>query len=45
MKLLTETIREKLIANGRKQDLVRGTEGEIDFRPVVKLFTPDAGCT
>ena len=45
MKLLTETIREKLIANGRKQDLVRGTEDEIDFRPVVKLFTPDAGCT
>ena len=45
MKLLTETIRRQLIANGRKQDPVRGTEDEIDFRPVVKLFTPDAACT
>jgi len=24
---------------------VRGTTGEIDFQPVVKLFTPDGGCT
>ena len=45
MKLLTETIREKLVANGRKQDPVRGADDEIDFRPVVKLFTPDAACT
>lgn len=43
--ILTENIRRQLIANGRKQDLVRGTEDEIDFSPVVKLFTPDAGCT
>ena len=45
MKLLTKTIHDKLLANGRKQNDVRGTPEEIDFRPVVKLFTPDAGCT
>jgi hypothetical protein len=40
MKLLTKPIREKLIANGKAQDKVRGTEDEIDFEPVVKLFNP-----
>jgi hypothetical protein len=45
MKLLTETIRRQLLENGRRQDTVRGTEDEIDFRPVVKLFTPDGACT
>ncbi len=45
MKLLTKNIHDKLLANGRKQDDVRGTAEEIDFPPVVKLFTPDAGCT
>ena len=45
MKLLTKNIHDKLLANGRKQDDVRGTPEEIDFHPVVKLFTPDAGCT
>ena len=45
MKLLTKSIREKLLSNGRTQELVRGTDEEIDFRPVVKLFTPDAACT
>ncbi len=45
MKLLTKTIHHKLLTNGRKQDAVRGTEDEIDFRPVVKLFTPDGGST
>jgi hypothetical protein len=40
MKLLTKPIREKLIANGKAQDKVRGTEDEIDFKPVVKLFNP-----
>ena len=45
MKLLTKNIHNKLLANGRKQDEVRGTDDEIDFHPVVKLFTPDAGCT
>lgn len=45
MKLLTKSIREKHLANGRRQEPVRGTNEEIDFRPVVKLFTPDAACT
>jgi hypothetical protein len=45
MKLLTTSIREQLLANGRKQNPVRGTPAEIDFKPVVKLFTPDAACT
>jgi len=29
----------------RKQEPVRGTNGTLDFHPVVKLFTPDAGGT
>ncbi|TPI54197.1 DUF2958 domain-containing protein [Mesorhizobium sp. B3-1-3] len=45
MQLLTQDLREKLLANGRQQLPVRGTDGEIDFVPVVKLFTPDAGAT
>ena len=45
MKLLTEAQREKLVDNGRRQAPVRGTERELDFEPVVKLFTPDAGAT
>ena len=45
MKLLTTSIHEQLLANGRKQEPVRGTADEIDFKPAVKLFTPDAGCT
>jgi hypothetical protein len=45
MKLLTKPILETMLANGRKQDPLRGTEEEIDFKPVVKLFTPDANCT
>ena len=40
MKLLTKQIRDQLIANGLKQDPVRGTPQEIDFDPVVKLFNP-----
>ncbi len=40
MKLLTKDIREKMIANGRAQDAVGGTENEIDFEPVVKIFNP-----
>ena len=40
MKLLTKTIRDQMIANGKAQDAVRGTEDEIDFEPVVKLFNP-----
>jgi len=43
MKLFTQEITNQLTANGRKQAEVKGTEDEIDFKPVVKLFTPDAG--
>jgi len=42
MKLLTKPIREKLIANERRQHRSRST---LDPFPVVKLFTPDACCT
>jgi hypothetical protein len=45
MKLLTQDILNRLLANGRQQEPVRGTNDEIDFFPVVKLFTPDAACT
>src|SRR3954453_9907317 len=45
MVLLTAAIRARLLANGRRQATVRGTDAEIDFRPVVKLFTPDGACT
>lgn len=43
IKLLTAEAVEKLIENGRKQEPVRGTEQEIDFVPVVKLFDPCGG--
>jgi hypothetical protein len=45
MELLTEALKYRLIENGRRQEPVRGTRDEIDFFPVVKLFTPDAACT
>ncbi|MBB4268237.1 DUF2958 domain-containing protein [Roseospira visakhapatnamensis] len=45
MTFLPKSIHDRLLANGRRQDPVRGTEDEIDVHPVVKLFTPDAGCT
>jgi len=45
MKLLTKDIHKTLVANGKQQDPLRGTEKEMDFYPVVKLFTPDANCT
>jgi len=45
MSLLTPDIQARLLENGRKQAPVRGTEHEIDFQPVVKLFVPGAGCT
>jgi hypothetical protein len=46
MKLLTTTIRDRLIRNGRiRQTLAEDGSAEADFIPVVKLFTPDAGCT
>lgn len=45
MQLLTQDLRDQLLANGRQQQPLRGTKDEIDFVPVVKLFTPDAGAT
>ena len=46
MMLLTAEIREQMLRNGRErlECQLRG-ESEPDFVPVVKLFTPDAGCT
>lgn len=37
MNLFTKAQFEQLLANGRNRDQ--------DHRPIVKLFTPDAGCT
>lgn len=46
MKLLTKSIREHLLRNGRIQEaLAEDGRAEADFIPVVKLFTPDANCT
>lgn len=45
--LLTAHDRERLLANGDEQrrQQRQNADTSIDFRPVVKLFTPDAGCT
>ena len=45
MQLLTQDLRDTLLANFRQQQSRRGTESECDFLPVVKLFTPDAAAT
>lgn len=46
MKLLTKDIHERLLRNGhRRQQCDADGEADPDFVPVVKLFTPDAGCT
>jgi hypothetical protein len=45
MKLLTEAQRAKLIENGRRQAAVKGTAGELDLWPVVKLFNPCGAAT
>ena len=46
MELLTQEIREQLLRNGRlRLEFQAKGEAEPDFLPVVKLFTPDAGCT
>jgi hypothetical protein len=46
MTLITKPQTEQLLANGRAQRAAvdNGTDA-IDFKPVVKLFTPDAQCT
>ena len=41
MKLFTKAIETKLLANGERFN----TSPDFDPLPVVKLFTPDAGCT
>ena len=46
MKLLTKSIRDQLLRNGRiRAALEEEGRAEADFIPVVKLFTPDAACT
>jgi hypothetical protein len=46
MKLITDSLTEKLLANGRAQCAAMDKgEDALDFTPVVKLFTPDARCT
>jgi hypothetical protein len=46
MKLLTADIRKTLLRNGRlHHQCDEAGKEEPDFMPVVKLFTPDAGCT
>jgi hypothetical protein len=46
MTLITKALTEKLLANGRAQRAAMDKgEDALDFKPVVKLFTPDAQCT
>ena len=46
MDLLPKSILDQLAANGRtNQERIAAGEDTIDFEPVVKLFTPDAGAT
>jgi hypothetical protein len=46
MTLITKALTEKLLANGRAQRAAMDNgETALDFKPVVKLFTPDAQCT
>jgi Protein of unknown function (DUF2958) len=46
MTFFTKTQHEQLLANCQTQ-IVRmdTTQPDVDFKPVVKLFTPDAQCT
>jgi hypothetical protein len=46
MKLITDSLTAQLLANGRAQRAAMDQgEDALDFKPVVKLFTPDAQCT
>lgn len=46
MKLLTQPIREGMERNGRvRQQFEERGDADLDFLPMVKLFTPDAQCT
>jgi hypothetical protein len=46
MKLITKALTEQLLANGlgQRAAMDKGDDA-FDFKPVVKLFTPDAQCT
>jgi Protein of unknown function (DUF2958) len=46
MTLITQAQLAQLLANGRSQRAaIDNDQGALDFKPVVKLFTPDAHCT
>jgi hypothetical protein len=45
MQLLTKDIERKLLKNGEDQKKAEALGHVIDFFPVVKFFTPDAGAT
>ena len=45
MPLIPDDIKTQLIDNGRTMARLAATGAEPDFAPVIKLFTPDAGCT
>lgn len=46
MKLLTQSHLDQLAANGQVNwDLQSEDKNPVDFKPVVKLFTPDANAT
>ena len=45
MQLIPPDLRAQLIENGARQHPLKGTSAELDFCPVLKLFTPDAGAT
>jgi hypothetical protein len=46
MTLITQAQLDQLLANGKAQRAaIDNDQGAIDFKPVVKLFTPDAQCT
>src|SRR5271156_3770837 len=46
MNLVTDSLTQKLPANGHAQRTAMDKgEDALDFKPVVKLFTPDAQCT
>jgi hypothetical protein len=44
-KLLTKALYEKLLKQGQQQQDARTRGDWIDFPPVVKFFTPDAGAS
>lgn len=46
MKLITQAQREAMLENGRINQARMAVDGDtVDHKPVVKLFTPDAGAT